>query len=214
MAWGASGRVSHGKYPVKDLGQTLYAWFEGFKEIVEVYKQDGRTVPVFNGKHPSWKWEWSKEMVDTAHVMGFPLLVQDLPCRLPGAGPAQGPDLWSRGPDGSHRALPSAAWTATISTPWRPSSAWWNAAGAVRPECDWLHVNAGGSTLGSHGGQGLLRWLMLGPATLHHLPLPHLTLDPGRDPDPPLPNTGCRGMWIKEPVVGPFPIRRWTESSP
>ena len=64
----------HGKYPVNELGQTLYPRYEFFKEIVEVFKQDGRTVPVFNDKHLSWKWEWSKEMVDTAHAMGFPLL--------------------------------------------------------------------------------------------------------------------------------------------
>ena len=64
----------HGKYPVNELGQTLYPRYEFFREIVEVFKQDGRTVPVFNDKHLSWKWEWSKEMVETAHAMGFPLL--------------------------------------------------------------------------------------------------------------------------------------------
>ncbi len=64
----------HGKYPVNDLGQTLYPRYEFFKEIVEVFKQDGRTAPVFNDKHLSWKWSWAKEMVDTARSMGFPFL--------------------------------------------------------------------------------------------------------------------------------------------
>ena len=64
----------HGKYPVNDLGQKLYPRYEFFKEIVEVFKQDGRTVPVFNDKHLSWKWDWAKEMVDTARSMGFPFL--------------------------------------------------------------------------------------------------------------------------------------------
>ncbi|HEV8058960.1 MAG TPA: hypothetical protein VGP68_03760, partial [Gemmataceae bacterium] len=64
----------HGKYPKNSLGQTLYPRYEFFKKIVAVFKGDGRTVPLFNDKHLSWKWEWAKEMVDTAHSMGFPLL--------------------------------------------------------------------------------------------------------------------------------------------
>src|SRR5205807_2255553 len=64
----------HGNYPRNDLGQTLYPRYEFFKRVVDVFKKDGRTVPVFNDKHLSWKWEWAKEMVDTAHAMGFPLL--------------------------------------------------------------------------------------------------------------------------------------------
>ena len=41
----------HGRYPVNDLGQKLYPRYEFFKEVVEVFKQDGRTVPVFKDKH-------------------------------------------------------------------------------------------------------------------------------------------------------------------
>jgi hypothetical protein len=29
---------------------------------------------LFNDMHLSWKWEWAKEMVDTARTLGFPLL--------------------------------------------------------------------------------------------------------------------------------------------
>ena len=36
--------------------------------------KDGRTTPVFNDKHLSWKWEWAKEMVETSRAMGFPFL--------------------------------------------------------------------------------------------------------------------------------------------
>jgi len=64
----------HGKYPRNELGQTLYPRYQFFKQVVEVFKKDGRTVPVFNDKHFSWKWEWAKEMVDTAHEMSFPLM--------------------------------------------------------------------------------------------------------------------------------------------
>ena len=64
----------HGKYPVNEKGQTLYPRYEFFQQIVDVFKKSGRVVPVFNDKHLSWKWEWSKEMVDTAACMGFPLM--------------------------------------------------------------------------------------------------------------------------------------------
>jgi len=64
----------HGKYPRNELGQTLYPRYQFFKQVTEIFKKDGRTVPVFNDKHLSWKWEWAKEMVDTAHGMGFPLM--------------------------------------------------------------------------------------------------------------------------------------------
>ena len=37
-------------------------------------EKDGRVVPVFNDKHLSWKWEWAKEMVDTARKLKFPFL--------------------------------------------------------------------------------------------------------------------------------------------
>ena len=43
-------------------------------QIAEVFQKDGRTTPVFNDKHLSWKFEWAKEMVATAKEMNFPLL--------------------------------------------------------------------------------------------------------------------------------------------
>jgi hypothetical protein len=64
----------HGSYPKNEIGQTLYPRYEFFQQIVDVFKKDGRAVPVFNDKHLSWKWEWAKEMVDTARAMDFPLL--------------------------------------------------------------------------------------------------------------------------------------------
>jgi hypothetical protein len=64
----------HGNYPKNEFEQTKYPRYEFFKQIVDVFKDDGRSVPVFNDKHLSWKWEWAKEMVDTSKKMGFPLL--------------------------------------------------------------------------------------------------------------------------------------------
>jgi hypothetical protein len=64
----------HGDYPDNELGQRKYPRYEFFKQVVEVFKKDGRSVPVFNDKHLSWNWDWAKEMVDTSRSLGFPLM--------------------------------------------------------------------------------------------------------------------------------------------
>jgi hypothetical protein len=64
----------HGNYPINEIGQKQYPRYELFSQIVKVFKEDGRTTPVFNDKHLSWKFEWAKEMVETARAMNFPLL--------------------------------------------------------------------------------------------------------------------------------------------
>src|SRR6476660_1054095 len=64
----------HGRYPRNEKGQTRYPRYEFFNQIVKVFKDSGRSVPVFNDKHLSWKWEWAKEMVETARALGFPFL--------------------------------------------------------------------------------------------------------------------------------------------
>jgi hypothetical protein len=64
----------HGKYPKNELQQTQYPRYQFFQQVVDVFKKDGRTAPVFNDKHLSWKWEWAKEMVETARALKFPFL--------------------------------------------------------------------------------------------------------------------------------------------
>jgi hypothetical protein len=64
----------HGRYPRNQLGQTEYPRYQFFKQVTAVLKQAGRVVPVFNDKHLSWKWEWAREMVDTARAMKLPFL--------------------------------------------------------------------------------------------------------------------------------------------
>ncbi|MSU35077.1 MAG: hypothetical protein EXS36_08170 [Pedosphaera sp.] len=61
----------HGKYPVNEKGQTLYPRYEYFQQIMEVYRQSGRTAPVFNDKHLSWNWDYAKRMVDASKELGF-----------------------------------------------------------------------------------------------------------------------------------------------
>lgn len=64
----------HGRYPENELGQRLYPRYEFFRQVVDVFRKDGRTAPVFNDKHLSWKWEWAKEMFDTSRELGFPFI--------------------------------------------------------------------------------------------------------------------------------------------
>jgi hypothetical protein len=64
----------HGDYPKNDLGQVLYPRYEFFKECVDVFRQDGRAVPVYNDKHLSYSFEKAKWMVDQSKQLGFPFL--------------------------------------------------------------------------------------------------------------------------------------------
>lgn len=64
----------HGDYPNNEIGQKKYPRYEFFKQVVNVFEKDGRATPVFNDKHLSWKWEWAKEMVETARRLRFPFL--------------------------------------------------------------------------------------------------------------------------------------------
>ena len=64
----------HGEYPDNEKGQKLYPRDEFFKECVEVFEADGRTVPVYNDKHLSYSFDKAKEMVDDGHRLDFPIL--------------------------------------------------------------------------------------------------------------------------------------------
>ncbi len=61
----------HGDYPKTEFEQTKYPRYEFFKQVTDVYRKDGKTAPVFNDKHLSWKWEWAKEMVETSRELNF-----------------------------------------------------------------------------------------------------------------------------------------------
>jgi len=61
----------HGKYPRNEKGQTQYPRWEFFEQMVKVFRDSGRSVPVFNDKHLSWNWEWARKMYDTSREMKF-----------------------------------------------------------------------------------------------------------------------------------------------
>jgi hypothetical protein len=64
----------HGTYPYNEFGQKMYPRRELFDEIVDVFRESGRCVPVFNDKHLSYDAASAIHMVETAREMGFPLM--------------------------------------------------------------------------------------------------------------------------------------------
>ena len=61
----------HGTYPKNAKGQVEYPRKRFFDAIVAEFERSGRSVPVFNDKHLSYRWDWAKEMYDTSRKMGF-----------------------------------------------------------------------------------------------------------------------------------------------
>jgi len=64
----------HGKYPINKKAQREYPRKKFFDQIVAVFERSRRVVPVFNDKHLSYRWDWAKEMVDTARRLEIPLM--------------------------------------------------------------------------------------------------------------------------------------------
>lgn len=64
----------HGEYPVNKLGQIEYPRKRFFDEIVAVVREADKPVPIFNDKHLSYRWDWAKEMYDTARKHRIPLM--------------------------------------------------------------------------------------------------------------------------------------------
>jgi hypothetical protein len=64
----------HGDYPYNDKGQKLYPRYELFRQVVEVFRKSGRTVPVFSDKHLYYDRTKAREMWETARKLGIPLM--------------------------------------------------------------------------------------------------------------------------------------------
>ncbi len=64
----------HGDYPTNKLGQVEYPRKRFFDEIVAVMTRSNRLVPLFNDKHLSYRWDWAREMVDTARKHRIPIM--------------------------------------------------------------------------------------------------------------------------------------------
>jgi hypothetical protein len=64
----------HGNYPRTDRGAIMYPRKRFFDEIVAVFRQSGRVVPLFNDKHLSYRWDWADEMVQVARELKIPFM--------------------------------------------------------------------------------------------------------------------------------------------
>jgi hypothetical protein len=64
----------HGDYPQNEKGQILYPRYEFFKQVVEVFEKDGRSVPVYNDKNLSYSFEKALWMVAASKRLKFPML--------------------------------------------------------------------------------------------------------------------------------------------
>lgn len=74
----------HGDYPLNEYGQKLYPRKEMWDEVVAVFRESRRVVPVFVDKHLSWNMGWAMEMVQTAQAMAIPLFAGS---SIPTTGP-------------------------------------------------------------------------------------------------------------------------------
>jgi hypothetical protein len=77
----------HGNYPTNEKGQKLYPRYELYKQVTEVFRRSGRSVPLFFDKHLSYDWQKAKSMYDDYRELGFPMM----------AGSGQ-PYAWRRPP--------------------------------------------------------------------------------------------------------------------
>jgi hypothetical protein len=64
----------HGDYPFNEKGQHLYPRRQLFEEIVKIFRNSGRSVPVFNDKHLSYSWANAEWMYQQSRELGFPLM--------------------------------------------------------------------------------------------------------------------------------------------
>jgi hypothetical protein len=63
----------HGHYHTNLKGQTYYPRWWLYQQIIRVFEQSKRSVPVFNDKHLSTSWDEAKWMFDKSRELNFPL---------------------------------------------------------------------------------------------------------------------------------------------
>ncbi|HUG81666.1 MAG TPA: hypothetical protein VML01_08380 [Bryobacterales bacterium] len=63
----------HGVYHDNLKGQTYYPRWWLYEQIIRVFEQSKRSVPVFNDKHLSNSWDEAKWMFDKSRELDFPL---------------------------------------------------------------------------------------------------------------------------------------------
>ena len=65
--------AEHGNYPTDLKGHWLLPRWWIYQQVVHVFEQSKRSVPVFNDKHLSYNWDDAKWMFDKSRELNFPL---------------------------------------------------------------------------------------------------------------------------------------------
>jgi hypothetical protein len=65
--------AEHGEYATDMKGHWLLPRWWIFQQVVRVFEQSKRSVPVFNDKHLSYNWDEAKWMFDKSRELKFPL---------------------------------------------------------------------------------------------------------------------------------------------
>ncbi|MEP6595258.1 MAG: hypothetical protein ABJA71_04890, partial [Ginsengibacter sp.] len=65
--------AEHGNYPTDLKGHWLLPRWWIFEQVIRVFEQSKRSVPVFNDKHLSYNWDDAKWMFDKSRELNFPL---------------------------------------------------------------------------------------------------------------------------------------------
>ena len=65
--------AEHGNYPTDLKGHWLLPRWWIYQQVIRVFEQSKRAVPVFNDKHLSYNWDDAKWMFDKSRELNFPL---------------------------------------------------------------------------------------------------------------------------------------------
>lgn len=63
----------HGNYPTDLKGHWLLPRWWMYQQVIRVFEQSKRSVPIFNDKHLSYNWDDAKWMFDKSRELNFPL---------------------------------------------------------------------------------------------------------------------------------------------
>jgi hypothetical protein len=66
--------AEHGNFPHNQFFQKMYPRWELFDEVVAVFRECGRSVPVFTDKHLSYDTDSALHMVGASRELNFPLM--------------------------------------------------------------------------------------------------------------------------------------------
>jgi hypothetical protein len=66
--------AEHGQYPKSEAGQTIYPKRRLFEQVVQVFRESGRVVPVFIDKHFADNWTDAKWIYDQCQELHIPVM--------------------------------------------------------------------------------------------------------------------------------------------